>query len=99
MDKIIKITTARKTKAYCCGDVTAIFSGGSLRNPSGTGTTHGSTYRYDTNVPLLWYGKGIKNETDFSEVKVSDIAPTLSAILDIQAPSGNIGTVIKNVFK
>ncbi|WP_262493279.1 hypothetical protein [Kaistella palustris] len=41
----------------------------------------------------------MKNETDFSVDKISDIAPTLSAILDIQAPSGNIGTVIKNVFK
>jgi len=82
-----------------CGDVTVVFNSGYLSGPSGTGTTHGSTYRYDTNVPLLWYGMGIKSDTDFSEVKVSDIAPTLSAILDIQAPSGNIGTVIKNVFK
>ncbi|RDC57824.1 alkaline phosphatase family protein [Pedobacter chinensis] len=82
-----------------CGDVTVVFNNGYLGGPSGTGTTHGSTYRYDTNVPLLWYGKVIKNETDFLEVKVSDIAPTLSAILDIQAPSGNVGTVIKNIFK
>ncbi|MDM1047713.1 hypothetical protein [Sphingobacterium hotanense] len=50
-------------------------------------------------LPLLWYNKEMKNETDFSVDKISDIAPTLSAILDIQAPSGNIGTVIKNVFK
>ena len=82
-----------------CGDVTVIFNSGYLEGPSGTGTTHGSTYRYDTNVPLLWYGKGIKKDTDFSEVKVSDIAPTLSAILDIQSPSGNTGSVIKNIFK
>lgn len=82
-----------------CGDVIVVFNSGYLDGQSGTGTTHGSTYRYDTNVPLLWYGKGIKNEVDFSDVKVSDIAPTLSAILDIQAPSGSIGNVIKNVFK
>ncbi|TCO21533.1 type I phosphodiesterase/nucleotide pyrophosphatase [Pedobacter psychrotolerans] len=82
-----------------CGDVNVVFNSGYLEGQSGTGTTHGSTYRYDTNVPMLWYGKGIKKDTDFSSVHVSDIAPTLSALLDIQPPSGNVGTVIQNIFK
>lgn len=82
-----------------CGDVTIVFNSGYLGGQSGTGTTHGSPYRYDTNVPMLWYGKGINQGTDYSEVNVSDIAPTLSAILGIQSPSGSVGKVIKDLLK
>jgi predicted AlkP superfamily pyrophosphatase or phosphodiesterase len=69
------------------------FSGGV------TGTTHGSMYAYDTHVPLLFFGNGInKGETsDFTYI--SDIAPTISQLLNIQEPNGSVGTPLKAVLK
>ncbi|MDG1014067.1 MAG: alkaline phosphatase family protein [Flavobacteriaceae bacterium] len=62
------------------------------------GTTHGSGYSYDTHVPLLFYGNGIKNGVSYEFTNVTDIAPTISALLGISFPSGANGTVIERVI-
>ena len=64
-----------------------------------TGTTHGSMYPYDSHIPLLWMGWGIKQGNSSREVHMTDIAPTLAAMLKIQMPSGNVGKVISEVIK
>lgn len=69
------------------------FSGGSK------GTTHGSWNPYDSHIPLLWYGWGIKKGKTNRETYMTDIAATLSALLHIQMPSGNIGHVIEEVMQ
>ncbi|MGJ8734939.1 MAG: alkaline phosphatase PafA, partial [Cellulophaga sp.] len=46
-----------------------------------TGSTHGSGLNYDTHVPLLFFGKGIKNGQTFQKTNITDIAPTMSALL------------------
>ncbi len=63
------------------------------------GATHGSSYAYDTHVPLLWMGKGIRAGQYHGVVSVSDIAPTLSAILHINEPSASTGKVIERVLE
>ncbi|MFD2964344.1 MULTISPECIES: alkaline phosphatase PafA [Olivibacter] len=83
-----------------CGDITIVMNSGWLGSSgSKTGTTHGSTNLYDTHVPLIWYGKNISAGKDYSETKVSDIAITLSGILDIQSPSGSVGKFIPGILK
>ena len=62
------------------------------------GATHGSSYAYDTHVPLLWYGSGIKHGNLYAPVSVSDIAPTLSAFLKIMEPSASTGKIIEQIF-
>jgi predicted AlkP superfamily pyrophosphatase or phosphodiesterase len=62
------------------------------------GTTHGSPYPYDTHVPLVWYGWGIRPGELFERVDITDIAPTLAAMLRIMEPNGNTGRVIKELF-
>ena len=64
-----------------------------------TGTTHGAPYNYDTHVPLLFYGWGIKAGETFDRTSVADTAPTVSALLKILEPSGNVGKVIEDVMK
>jgi predicted AlkP superfamily pyrophosphatase or phosphodiesterase len=64
-----------------------------------TGTTHGSWYPYDAHIPLVWMGWGIKQGRTNRETYMTDIAPTLSALLRIQMPSGSIGQVIGEVVK
>lgn len=44
------------------GDVQLIFKPGYIDASSATGTTHGLWNPYDTHIPLLWYGWGIKKE-------------------------------------
>ncbi len=63
------------------------------------GTTHGTTYAYDTHVPLLFYGWGVTPGQTFRRTQIADIAPTLAALLSILEPSGNIGSVIQEAVK
>jgi predicted AlkP superfamily pyrophosphatase or phosphodiesterase len=63
-----------------------------------TGTTHGSWYPYDSHIPLLWMGWGVKPGHTHRETYMTDIAPTLAALLKVQMPSGAIGKVIEEVM-
>jgi len=81
------------------GDLQIILKAGYIDAYGTTGTTHGLWNPYDTHIPLLWYGWGIKKGITQREVYMTDIAPTLAALLRIQMPSGNIGTVIAEVLK
>ncbi|WP_340154451.1 alkaline phosphatase PafA [uncultured Winogradskyella sp.] len=56
-----------------------------------TGSTHGSALNYDTHVPLLFFGKGIKHGETFNKTIIPDIAPTMSALLGISFPNGATG--------
>ncbi|WP_179315535.1 alkaline phosphatase PafA [Winogradskyella undariae] len=58
---------------------------------SKTGSTHGSSSNYDTHVPLLFFGKGIKHGETFNKTIIPDIAPTISALLGISFPNGATG--------
>ena len=56
-----------------------------------TGTTHGAWNPYDSHIPLVFMGWGIKQGNTNAPTYMTDIAPTLAALLHIQAPNGNIG--------
>lgn len=58
------------------------------------GTTHFSPYNYDTHVPVILMGPGIKAGRYFGNIAVNDIAPTLAQILDVEIPSGSSGRVL-----
>ncbi|MBD2757479.1 alkaline phosphatase PafA [Spirosoma validum] len=55
------------------------------------GTTHGSAYTYDRQVPCIFYGWGIRRGETRRPTSPSDIAPTLSALLRMLPPSGTTG--------
>ncbi len=59
-----------------------------------TGTTHGSPYNYDTHIPLIFYGWKVKAGDYLPNVNITDIAPTIANLLNIQAPSGCLGNAI-----
>ena len=75
------------------GDIVVIKSSG-WKGGSRMGATHGDWNPYDAHIPLVWMGKGIKPGKTNRTVGMTDIAPTLAAILRIQMPSGTIGEVI-----
>ncbi|WP_077921960.1 alkaline phosphatase PafA [Spirosoma sp. 209] len=55
------------------------------------GTTHGTVYNYDTHVPFLLYGWGVRPGQTFRRTHIHDIAPTITALLGVLEPSGCIG--------
>jgi len=80
--------------------VRVIFNPGWAQGESvGTGTGHGSIHPYDTHLPLLFMGWGIRHGSSRAALNITDVAPTISALLHIQMPNGNIGHVIEEVLK
>ena len=63
------------------------------------GTTHGTTYAYDTHVPFLLYGWGIKPGQTLRRTHIHDIAPTITALLGLLEPSGCIGNPVEEAMK
>jgi hypothetical protein len=59
-----------------------------------SGTTHGTPYDYDTHVPLLWYGAGVKPGLYPARTGVDDLAPTLSQLLGLPVPARTTGRVL-----
>ncbi|RAJ05443.1 type I phosphodiesterase/nucleotide pyrophosphatase [Chitinophaga skermanii] len=80
------------------GDI-FVVPGPGVKNGSMMGTTHGTMYPYDTHIPLLWFGWNITPGKSYKTTNITDIAPTLSALLHIQMPSGTTGQVIEEVMK
>ncbi len=64
-----------------------------------TGSTHGSGLNYDTHVPLLFFGKGIKQGQTFKKTEITDVAPTISALLGISFPNFAIGQPLEFVLE
>lgn len=59
-----------------------------------TGTTHGTFYRYDTDVPVLISGPGIKPGR-LGMHEMVDLAPTLSHLLGVSVPAGAEGHAMR----
>jgi len=80
------------------GSVLMINMPGWLPSYQKKGTTHSVWNPYDTHIPLIFMGWKINHGTTNRTTYMTDIAPTLAAILHIQMPSGCIGTPIPEVF-
>lgn len=80
------------------GDIQFVFKPQYLEG-SAKGTTHGLWNPYDSHIPLLWHGWGIKKGKTNRETYMTDISATLSALLHIQMPNGCVGKVIEEVIQ
>ncbi|MBY0504728.1 MAG: alkaline phosphatase family protein [Bryobacteraceae bacterium] len=56
-----------------------------------TGTTHGSPFSYDSHIPLIFMGPGIKPGRYVRNVALNDLAASLATILNVETPSGSAG--------
>jgi arylsulfatase A-like enzyme len=63
------------------------------------GATHGSPYEYDTHVPLIFWGAGVRPGTVARSVDMTDLAPTLAHLLGVDAPSGCDGHVLPEALR
>tara|TARA_R110000868_G_scaffold351782_2_gene613053 strand:- start:888 stop:1277 length:390 start_codon:yes stop_codon:yes gene_type:complete len=55
-------------------------------------------FNYDRHVPLLFFGNGIKHGQTFQKTKITDIAPTISALLGVSFPNATIGQPLEFVL-
>lgn len=67
-------------------------------SPRAKGTTHGNWNPYDSHIPLVWMGWGIKPGATNRVIDMTDIAATVSGLLHIQEPNGSIGNPIVEVL-
>jgi predicted AlkP superfamily pyrophosphatase or phosphodiesterase len=58
---------------------------------TGGGTNHGSPYRHDRHVPLIFLGAGVQPGLSDGRVRTVDVAPTLAALAGIPVPADLAG--------
>jgi len=63
-----------------------------------SGTSHSTPFGYDTHVPVIFMGPGIKPGKYYQSIAVNDIAPTLATMLSVEIPSGAAGRVLAEMF-
>lgn len=81
------------------GVIQILLKPGWYAGASPTGASHGSLNPYDTHIPLIFMGWGIKHGKSNNTYYITDIAPTVSGLLHIQEPNGSIGKPINEVLK
>jgi predicted AlkP superfamily pyrophosphatase or phosphodiesterase len=86
------------------GDVIFLTEPGYLTKGTDTerahrGTSHGSSFNYDTHVPLIWYGGMIPKQEIIRRVNITDITATLVHILNVQKPNATTGEPILEIFR
>ncbi len=62
-------------------------------------STHGSPWRYDTYVPLIFVGAGIPAQRVARPVQTVDVAPTLALLIGAKPPSGSVGVPLSEVVQ
>ena len=61
--------------------------------------SHGTPFGYDTHLPLIFAGAGVKRGVYDATVAINDIAPTLATILGVETPSGSTGRVLTEMLE
>ncbi len=78
------------------GDILVVLKPGwRMKSEKNTGTG----YSFDRNVPLIWYGWRINPSVIYRRVNMSDIAPTISLLLNIPLPDASSGSTIMELFR
>jgi predicted AlkP superfamily pyrophosphatase or phosphodiesterase len=79
------------------GDVYLHLKRNWCRTKAATG--HGSYHNYNTHVPVVFTGPQFKSGTYGDRIDMTDVAPTLSEVLDVGAPPKSSGRVLKKALK
>jgi predicted AlkP superfamily pyrophosphatase or phosphodiesterase len=60
--------------------------------------THGSPWRYDTYVPIMFAGAGLRPQKVYRKVHTINVATTLAAFVGTKPPSGASGQILEEVL-
>src|SRR6185369_14417734 len=64
-----------------------------------TAANHSTTFSYDSHVPVIFMGAGIKPGRYNDRIAPNDIAPTLATLLEVETPCGAVGRVLTEILK
>ncbi len=96
VDKITQ-RLLRSYNARRSGDLEILLEPYWIRS-GGTGTTHGTPYSYDSHIPLIFMGPGIKPGRYVRSVALNDLAASLATLLGVETPSGSVGSALVEMF-
>jgi len=100
-DNLMTRSILRNFNAKRSGDIYLVFEPNVFINDFDgltVASTHGSPWRYDTFVPVIFAGNGLKSTKVSREITPYDVAPTLAAYLNVKPPSGAIGVPLPEVL-
>ena len=79
------------------GDLVVIDKPGYIEYGA-TGTSHGTTYAYDTHVPLIFFGWNVKAGETHERKEITEIAPTIAQKINISFPNGTEAKVLTEIL-
>jgi predicted AlkP superfamily pyrophosphatase or phosphodiesterase len=101
-DTFLNKAALRSYHSKRSGDLLVLFQTHYFINDLGgemLAANHGSPWRYDTFVPIVFAGGQIKGQRADREVDPKDIALTLTAILGAKPPSAASGNILQEVMQ
>jgi predicted AlkP superfamily pyrophosphatase or phosphodiesterase len=99
-DTVLNRTILRNFHPKRSGDIYIVFEPNVFINDFDgltVASTHGSPWRYDTFVPVMFAGAGLQPKSVSRAITPYDIAPTLAAYLGVKPPSASIGKPLPEV--
>ena len=75
------------------GDLFVLIGENVLIHDQPTGTSHGTHWDYDTHVPLVFWGRGVRAGRFSAAASPMDIAPTLGRLLGVGYAAGDGGAL------
>lgn len=80
------------------GDVLMVMKPFHVLESEPRGTSHGTPWSYDAEVPLLMFGRGVKPGVYGTLVRTTDIAPTTCALMEVGSPAMSEGQVLSDAL-
>jgi len=100
-DTLLNRTILRNFNPKRSGDIYLVFEPNVFINDFDgltVASTHGSPWRYDTFVPVIFAGSGLQPQSVSRAITPYDIAPTLAGYLGVKPPSAAIGNPLPEVL-
>ncbi len=80
------------------GDVLMVLKPFHVLESEPKGTSHGTPYSYDAEVPLVVWGRGVKPGVVANTVRAVDVAPTAAALMELGNPASCEGHAVGDVL-
>jgi predicted AlkP superfamily pyrophosphatase or phosphodiesterase len=80
-----------------CGDLVILDKPGYIEYEE-IGTSHGTTYSYDTHVPCIFYGWNIPKGETSDRKEITQLAPTIAQKIKVTMPNGTESKVLLEIL-
>lgn len=80
------------------GDVLMVLKPFRVLESEPQGTSHGTPYSYDAEVPMLVWGRGVKPGIFPIQARAVDVAPTVAALMELGNPASCEGRALTDVL-